>query len=97
MKVKIVSCSSDRAWYKDKIGEVFEVFRFERGNWISVYAEESAWGLVLKADTVPVNEIKYELESNVRCDTCVTSCKHKKNTMVGSVGCSKCEYKQHKT
>ena len=90
MKVKITDWTEDKYyWYKSRIGEVFEV-KEDSNN--SNYYCTSTGARIAKSDTIPVNEIKYELESNVRCDTCVTSCEYKKNTMVGSVGCSKCEY-----
>ena len=90
MKVKIVKYSKEYCWYKDRIGCVFEVIEDEINP--LCFRNKNAHNCILKSDTIPVNEIKYELKSNVRCDTCVTSCKHKKNTMVGSVGCSKCVY-----
>ena len=86
MKVKIVKCSSDRAWYKDRIGEVFEVIRLERGGWISVFAEESTWGLVLKADTIPVSEIRYDGACTTKCPNDEYCC------MVGSFACERCDY-----
>ena len=87
MIVKITDWTEDKYyWYKSRVGEVFEVR--DDGK----YYCTSTGARIAKSDTIPVNEIKYELESNVICDTCVTSCEHKKNTMVGSVGCSKCEY-----
>ena len=87
MKIKIIN---PRAWYLHKLGEILEVEEDkDNSRYYKLYNYSNC---ILKADTIPVNEIKYEVESNVRCDTCVTSCNHKKNIMVGSVGCNECEY-----
>ena len=90
MKVKIVKCSDRENSYGHLVGKVFEVHN--SNHMLCVIVDGNCVYNVSNKDTIPVNEIKYELKSNVIYDTYVTSCEHKKNTKVGSVGCNKCEY-----
>ena len=91
MKVKIINCSSQRAWYKDKIGEIFEVTNDNKhGKEFYTHIPKGGWDLVIrKADTIPVHEIKYELSSYTNC---ATSCKMDDKIKVGSSYCYHCEH-----
>lgn len=88
MKVKIVRCSGDY-WYKDKIGELFEVIDYDKKVFF-VRSQYGKLGYVYKADTIPVNEIRYEISKGMQILT--TRCKMNEYCMVGSVLCAECKY-----
>ena len=86
MKVKIINWSEDKYyWYKSRIGEVFEV-KDDSNN--SNYYYTSTGARIVKADTIPVNEIKYISKDMILH----TNCPAGFSQMVGSIVCGKCEY-----
>ena len=55
MKVKIVKHTSLNAWYRSDIGMVFDVHDYKYDN--SYYEVGYSYNCILKADTIPINEI----------------------------------------
>ena len=88
MKVKIVKHTSPNAWYRSDIGMVFDVHDYKYDN--SYYEVGYSYNCILKSDTIPVNEIKYEKsEQGVGTTKCPNDDYH---CMVGSFTCEKCEH-----
>lgn len=85
MKVKIIN---PRAWYSHKLGEIVEV-EDDKDN-LRYYKLKNYSNSILKSDTIPVNELKYEKSEH---GTCTTKCPNDDyNSMVGSFACERCEY-----
>ena len=56
MKIKITGCGLDSYWYKDKIGEVFEVGEEVGGDYYSVVGNDVFYGWIKKTDCIPYKE-----------------------------------------
>lgn len=83
MKVKIVNA---RAWYSHKLGDVLEV-EDDKDN-LRYYKLKNYSNSILKADTIPVSEIKYISKDMILHTNCTAGFSQR----VGSVVCGRCEY-----
>ena len=66
MKVKIVKHTSPNAWYRSDIGMVFDVHDYKYDN--SYYEVGYSYNCILKADTIPVNELNQTVQCSWQVD-----------------------------
>lgn len=85
MKIKITKNTHPYAWYKNSIGEVFEVHNYEYND--NYYELKDRYNCILKSDTVPVNEISYKKKILY-----FTECPNGIDCKVGCEYCDKCKY-----
>ena len=86
MKVKIIKSTKDYSWYRDRIGCIFEVIEDEIN--ALCYRTKDAHNCILKVDTIPVHEIKYECNINGFFNP---YCIHE-NCRIASLACKYCDY-----
>jgi hypothetical protein len=52
MRVKIVRCSGSKYWYKNRIGEIFEVTTGKEYSTVKPINKNSTYGVILKKDAI---------------------------------------------
>lgn len=60
MKVKIVKCSEPQFWYKNHIGEVFEVEGYDATNYDIINNPKYSTHLLVKVDCQPQKESTHD-------------------------------------
>lgn len=58
MKVKVVKCSSESYWYKDRVGEEFDVEDYENHKYNIISGEKEDW-IIYKSDCEVIQEKPY--------------------------------------
>lgn len=68
MKVKIISCHSEKSWYYNRIGECFNVYNLSENmfedwydDWYGVFDDDNSTTtnrMIKMSESIPVNELR---------------------------------------